>query len=108
MTTIPFFTLESGVTLHDVPVAYKTWGKLNSRGDNCLVICHALTGSADVEDWWGPLLGVDRAFDPTRWFIFCGNVIGSPYGTISSLTTDGEGRVYGPEMSGSSVKDDVR
>ncbi|RSH88882.1 homoserine O- acetyltransferase [Saitozyma podzolica] len=107
-TTIPSFTLESGVTLHDVPVAYKTWGKLNPRGDNCLVICHALTGSADVEDWWGPLLGVDRAFDPTRWFIFCGNVIGSPYGTISSLTTDRDGRVYGPEMSGSSVKDDVR
>jgi homoserine O-acetyltransferase len=108
ITTIPSFTLESGVTLHDVPVAYKTWGKLNPRGDNCLVICHALTGSADVEDWWGPLLGVDRAFDPTRWFIFCGNVIGSPYGTISSLTTDRDGRVYGPEMSGSSVKDDVR
>ena len=48
---IPSFTLESGVTLRDVPVAYKTWGKLNQRRDNCLVICHALTGSADVEDW---------------------------------------------------------
>ncbi len=49
---IPVFTLESGVTLHDVPVAYKTWGKLNPPRDNCLVICHALTGSADVKDWF--------------------------------------------------------
>lgn len=49
---VPSFTLESGVTLHDIPVAYKTWGKLNARGDNVLVICHALTGSADVEDWY--------------------------------------------------------
>lgn len=48
---IPSFTLESGASLKDIPVAYKTWGKLNERADNVLVICHALTGSADVEDW---------------------------------------------------------
>lgn len=48
---IPSFTFESGVELKDVPVAYKTWGKLNANADNCLVINHALTGSADVEDW---------------------------------------------------------
>jgi len=51
ITIIPSFTLESGVTLSQVPVAFKTWGKLNAKRDNCLVICHALTGSADVEDW---------------------------------------------------------
>ncbi|KAK8864579.1 homoserine O-acetyltransferase [Kwoniella newhampshirensis] len=106
---IPSFQLESGTTLTDVPVAFKTWGKLNERRDNCLVICHALTGSADVEDWWGPLLGPDRAFDPTRFFIFCANVIGSPYGTVSSVTTNPDtNKPYGPEMPGSSVKDDVR
>jgi homoserine O-acetyltransferase len=48
---VPSFTLESGATLKDIPVAYKTWGKLDERADNVLVICHALTGSADVEDW---------------------------------------------------------
>jgi len=48
---VPSFTLESGATLKDIPVAYKTWGKLNEQADNVLVICHALTGSADVEDW---------------------------------------------------------
>lgn len=67
-------------------------------------------GSTSVDEFrWGPLLGVDKAFDPTRFFIFCGNVIGSPYGTVSSVTTNPDtGKPYGPEMPGSSVKDDVR
>lgn len=74
-----------------------------------MVICHALTGSADVEDWWGPMLGKGLAFDTERYFIFCANVIGSPYGTVSCVTKDPEtGDKYGPELAGSSVKDDVR
>jgi homoserine acetyltransferase len=48
---IPSFTLESGVTLQNVPLAYSTRGKLSPNRDNCMVICHALTGSADVSDW---------------------------------------------------------
>ena len=49
--TVPSFELECGRVLRDVPVAYKTWGKLNETKDNVMVICHAFTGSADVEDW---------------------------------------------------------
>jgi homoserine O-acetyltransferase len=45
------FQLECGVVLREVPVAYKTWGSLNDTADNVMVICHAFTGSADVQDW---------------------------------------------------------
>ena len=48
---IPAYTLECGVELKDVPIAYKTWGELNEEKDNVMIICHAFTGSADVEDW---------------------------------------------------------
>jgi homoserine O-acetyltransferase len=51
MVIIPIFSLECGTTLRDVPVAYKTWGSLNETKDNVMIICHALTGSADVQDW---------------------------------------------------------
>ncbi|KAL5330304.1 hypothetical protein ACEPPN_003830 [Leptodophora sp. 'Broadleaf-Isolate-01'] len=102
------FTLGSGVILDDVVVAYKTWGKLNKDGTNCLVICHALSGSSDVEDWWGPLLSRGKAFDTSRYFIFCANVLGSPYGTTSSLSVNPKtGQPYGPEFPQTTIRDDV-
>ncbi|KAH3668666.1 hypothetical protein OGAPHI_002420 [Ogataea philodendri] len=106
---VPEFTLESGDKIFKVPVAYKTWGKLNDKGDNCMLIAHALTGSADVKDWWGPLIGRDRAFDPTKFFIICLNSLGSPYGSASPVTMDGEyNERYGPEFPLCTVRDDVR
>ncbi|KAJ3488856.1 hypothetical protein NLG97_g6118 [Lecanicillium saksenae] len=109
---IPEFTLESGATLRNVPVAYTTRGKLSPNGDNAMVICHALTGSADVGDWWGPLLGgPGQVFDTSRFFIVCMNSLGSPYGSASPVTAkDGDasqGR-YGPEFPLTTIRDDVR
>ncbi|KAF8060737.1 Alpha/Beta hydrolase protein [Lyophyllum atratum] len=106
---VPSFTLECGAELKSVPVAYKTWGSLNERGDNAMIICHAFTGSADVEDWWGPLIGRGKAFDPNRFFIFCANVLGSPYGSGSPITLDPDtGKPYGPEFPPTTIRDDVR
>jgi len=48
---VPSFTLECGSVLKEAPIAFKTWGKLNETKDNVMIICHAFTGSADVEDW---------------------------------------------------------
>lgn len=105
------FTLESGVTLHDVPVAYKTYGKLSPAGDNAMVICHALTGSADVGDWWGPLLGGSgKAFDISRFFVVCLNSLGSPYGSASPVNyANGipENSHYGPDFPLTTIRDDV-
>ncbi|KAF9990593.1 homoserine O- acetyltransferase [Mortierella antarctica] len=106
---VPEFTLDSGHVLYQVPVAYRTWGKLNDAGDNVMIICHALSGSADVEDWWGPLMGPGRAFDPAKFFIICCNVLGSPYGTASPVTLNPDTNVtYGPEFPLATVRDDVR
>ncbi|SCZ90657.1 BZ3500_MvSof-1268-A1-R1_Chr1-3g02130 [Microbotryum saponariae] len=111
IAVVSSFTLESGVTLEQVPVGFRTWGKLNAEKDNVMILCHALTGSSDVEDWWGPLLGPNLAFDPTRYFIFCANVLGSPYGTASPTTKNphrDDGGRWGPEFPATVVRDDVR
>ncbi|KAF2764520.1 homoserine O-acetyltransferase [Teratosphaeria nubilosa] len=118
IAVIPSFELESGETLHNVPVAYKTYGTLSSQADNAMVICHALTGSADVEDWWGPLLGGPgdeggegaRAFDQSRFFVVCINSLGSPYGSASPVTAkdgDSKNEHYGPEFPLTTIRDDV-
>jgi homoserine O-acetyltransferase len=112
IAVIPEVTLESGVTLTNVAVAYKTYGTLAPTADNAMVICHALTGSADVGDWWGPLLGgPGKAFDTSRFFVVCMNSLGSPYGSASPVSArEGDpalGR-YGPEFPLTTVRDDVK
>ncbi|WP_243663910.1 homoserine O-acetyltransferase MetX [Rhodothermus marinus] len=105
---LPEFELESGVVLRQVQVAYRTWGRLNPEGTNALVVCHALTGSADVDQWWSDLLGPGRAFDTDRFFVVCANVLGSPYGTTSPLTINPDtGRPYGPEFPLVTIRDTV-
>ena len=109
---VPVFTLESGVTLRNVPVAYTVRGRLSANGDNALVICHALSGSADVADWWGPLIGAaGGALDVTRFYIICLNSLGSPYGSASPVTNvdgDANRERYGPEFPLTTIRDDVK
>ena len=70
--------LEGGGELHDVTVEVRTWGRFQREAT---LICHALTGSADADEWWGGLFGKDRLFDPSSSFIVSMNVLGSCYGT---------------------------
>lgn len=102
------FVLESGQALPEVRVAYRTWGRLAPAGDNAVLVCHALTGSADVHEWWGPLLGPGRALDPERDFVVCSNVLGSCYGTTGPCSrAPGATRPYGPDFPAVSVRDMV-
>ncbi|KAI7949544.1 hypothetical protein MJO28_008365, partial [Puccinia striiformis f. sp. tritici] len=101
------FKLLLGVLLTDVPVTYHTWGKLNAKGTNCMVICHLLTGSADVKDWWGLLVGPGLVFDLTLYFIFCANTRGSPYGCASPVPINPKTEKWGPEFPSTKMRDDV-
>lgn len=109
---VPSFTLECGQTLYNAPVAYTTNGTLSSTGDNVVVVCHALSGSADVREWWGPLLGGPECpLETSSLFIVCLNSLGSPYGSASPLTyKHGKARNgrYGPDFPLTTVRDDVR
>jgi homoserine O-acetyltransferase len=54
-------------------------------------------------------MGRGKAFDPNRFFIFCANVLGSPYGSASPVTVNPDtSRLYGPEFPPTTIRDDVR
>ncbi len=80
------FTLESGVTLPELTIAYHTFG--TRRGDNVLWVCHALTANSDVADWWPHTVEKDKFLDPERYFTVCANILGSHYGTTGPLSLD--------------------
>jgi homoserine O-acetyltransferase len=92
-----------------VRVAYRTWGTLDAAGSNAVVVCHPLTGSADVDLWWEGLLGPGRALDPERDFIVCANVLGGCYGSTGPASPrPAENRLWGPAFPAVTVRDMVR
>jgi homoserine O-acetyltransferase len=103
------FALELGERLRGVRVAYRTWGQLDADGKNAVVICHALTGSADADRWWTRLFGPGRALEPDKDFVVCSNVLGSCYGTTGPTSIDpATGRPYLGTFPSITIRDMVR
>jgi len=80
------FRLESGKRLKGIQITYHTYGRLNTRKDNVIWVCHALTANSDVFDWWPGLFGEKDLFNPQEHFIVCANILGSHYGTTNPLS----------------------
>ncbi|WP_298621581.1 homoserine O-acetyltransferase [uncultured Zoogloea sp.] len=99
--------LESGEQLPDAQIAFRTWGRLSARADNAVIVCHALTGSADADDWWAPLFGAGRALDPERDFIVCSNVLGGCYGSTGPTSPAPDGRPWGARFPRVTIRDQV-
>jgi homoserine O-acetyltransferase len=102
------FQLELGGALPELRVAYRTWGALDRERANAVVICHALTGSADADRWWTRMFGPGRAFDPERDFVVCSNLLGSCYGTTGPASIDpASGTPYGGRFPEITIRDMV-
>ena len=81
--------LDGGLALKRLQIGYRSWGRLNRAGNNAVLVCPALTGNADVDQWWSDLLGPGKALDPEREFIIAADVLG------------GCGLTSGPPLDGS-------
>jgi len=106
--------LDCGLKFWPVDVEYETYGKLNRKRSNAILIPHALSGDAHVAGWdseasetgrhwrrrkpgwWDTMVGPGKPLDTNRFFIVCANVLGSCYGTTGPSSIDPEtNRPYG-------------
>jgi homoserine O-acetyltransferase len=101
--------LESGRMLAQPTLHYAVYGKLNAARDNAVLICHALSGSARVGDWWPEVFGPGALLSLEHDFVICINLLGSCYGSTGPGSVDPEtGLVYGPDFPLVSIRDNVR
>lgn len=103
------FVLDSGRVLSKVEVRYNCWGALSETRDNAIVVCHALTGNANAQSWWGQLIGPCKPLDTRNFMVFCSNVLGSCYGTTGPASVDPRtGQRYGATFPKVTIRDMVR
>ncbi|MDQ3016907.1 MAG: homoserine O-acetyltransferase [Bacteroidota bacterium] len=103
------FPLEQGGELSELTIAYHTYGEINSKRDNVIWVCHALTANSNVADWWGNLFGEGKILDPSRYFIVCANVVGSCYGTTGPRSKNTKtNQPYGMEWPLVTIRDWVK
>ncbi|MDK6565396.1 homoserine O-acetyltransferase [Corynebacterium pyruviciproducens] len=104
--TIGDFRTEAGVVIPQVDFVYRTWGTF--RGDNAVLVEHALTGDHNADEWWPGLIGPGLAIDTRQYFVICANVLGGCKGTTGpSSPHPDDGKAFGSRFPAISIRDQV-
>lgn len=107
MTFSDTFKLERGGELPEIEVIYETYGTLNERKDNAILVCHALSGDSHVASheeqddpgWWEIAVGPGKKIDTNKFFVICPNALGGCRGTTGPNSIDPRtGQVYGVDF----------
>ena len=96
------FALESGQVLPKATLAYEVYGQLNSRRDNAVLLCSAITATHEGNNF---LIGEGRCFDPKRFFIVSTNQFANG---LSSSPSNTPAPLDGPRFPGIKIRDNVR
>lgn len=88
--------LQSGQTLHDATLAFKTYGTLDAARANAVVFPTHYRGTHEDNEW---LIGPGKALDPDRYFIVCPNLFGNGVSSSPSNTPGPQGRGGFPNVS---------
>ncbi len=113
----PFpLSLEMGGVLPEFSLCFETYGCLNEKKDNAILICHALSGDSHVArhdgrddpGWWDIAVGSGKCIDTDKYFLICPNVLGGCRGTTgpNSINPD-TGQPYGQDFPTITIGDMV-
>ena len=110
--------LDCGQSIDNFPVAYETYGNLNEKKNNAILIFHALTGDQFVtrinpvtnkEGWWSKAVGSGKAIDTDKYFIICANVLGGCMGSFGPKDLNkSDDQPYGLRFPVITIRDMVR
>ena len=104
----PFIT-RGGACLSQPTIAYQSWGTLNDTRDNVILVCHALTGNTQADDWFEGFFGPGKPLDPDKHFIICTNALGSCYGSSGPVSAHPKtGQLYRAYFPKITIRDMVR
>ncbi|MCZ6711714.1 MAG: homoserine O-acetyltransferase [Gammaproteobacteria bacterium] len=110
------FALRSGETLRGFELVYETYGELNPKRTNALLVCHALSGNHhaagyhdrddDRPGWWDSCIGPGKPIDTDKFFVVSLNNLGGCHGSTGPTTTNPDtGTPYGPGFPVVTVED---
>ena len=113
------FLLKSGLTLPGFEIIYETYGELNHRKSNAILICHALSGHHHAagyhspEDqkpgWWDSCIGPGKPIDTNKFFVVSLNNLGGCHGSTGPSSINPEtGEIYGSDFPSVVVEDWVK
>lgn len=83
------FCMHRGGNLDAPSIAYETWGELEDKGDNAILIYTGLSPSAHAASspdnpsagWWEDMIGSGLPLDTDHYFVICINSLGSCFGS---------------------------
>ena len=116
-TAIGDLTTEFGGEIPNVRIAYETFGELNERRDNAILVFHALTGDSHLvgaagaghptDGWWSEIVGPGRPLDTDRYCVVAPNVLGGCQGSTGPASLSPEGREWGGSFPYLTIRDQV-
>ena len=107
------FNMRCGGVLQSPIIVYETWGELEGRGENAILLFTGLSPSAhatsSLEDpspgWWEDMVGPGRPIDTNRYFVICVNSLGSCFGSTGPASINPEtGEVHVDKNQNTSVE----
>ena len=110
--------LDCGKTIKDFPIAYETYGSLNKKKSNAILIFHALTGDqfasninpiTNREGWLTTAVGPGKAIDTNKYFVICANVLGGCMGSYGPREINPEtNELFGTSFPVITIRDMVK
>ena len=83
--------LDCGLKLENYELVYETYGSLNQKKDNAILVCHALSGNHHLAGyyskkdkhpgWWDNLIGPGKSLDTNKFFVIGVNNLGGSHGS---------------------------